>query len=111
MTRGLTEVELITPNCALAAFVLGLPNCGWLNVLKNSVRNCNDCASWMLMSLPSDISQLFWPGPGTIPSPELPNPVAVPAGGEAPGAGKENALAAASQYGAEQIAPWDFPLK
>ena len=44
----------------------GLLNCGWLNALKNSVRNVSVASSRKpptLVALIKDISQLNWPGP------------------------------------------------
>src|SRR5262252_2108259 len=81
MILGLTDVDDITPNVADETLVLGLPNCGVLNALKNSERNSKLAFS---RSRPSDvlliiaISELFWPGPKTMPTPLPPKPVATP---------------------------------
>src|SRR5215831_2686379 len=79
--RGLTAVDEMTPNVADETLVPGLLNCGVLNALKNSERNSMFAFS---RKLPSDvlliiaISELFWPGPKTMPTPLSPKPVATP---------------------------------
>src|SRR3954471_19710029 len=73
--RGLTDVVLICPKFGALATVVGLLNCAWLKALKNSVRNCSVCPSRIGNILAIDMSQLFWPGPRTIPPPALPKPV------------------------------------
>src|SRR5438105_1306855 len=75
MSRGFTDVAVIWPKLASPTFVAGFKNCGWLKVLKNSVRNSKLCASFTLNVLASDMSQLFSPGPSTVPSPSPPYPV------------------------------------
>ena len=67
--RGLVLVAVICPN-VLGVFpdVAGLPNCGWLNRLKNSVRNCSARVSVSFVVLMRDASQLNWPGPSRMPN-------------------------------------------
>src|SRR5215470_9807136 len=80
MIRGFTAVDVIVPKAADETFVLGLLNCVWLKALKNSVRNsmlplsprkCNGVRLIMATS------ELFCPGPTTMPTPLLPKLVAM----------------------------------
>src|SRR5215472_15420006 len=77
MIRGLTAVVMICPKNPSFTLVSGLLNCGWLNALKNSVRNSSVASSRRpptLVVLARDISQLYCPGPSTSPKPPSPNP-------------------------------------
>src|SRR5262249_17723965 len=59
----------------------GLENCGWLNTLKNSARNCRVADSRrppMRVVLNSAVSKLNCRGPRKMPIPELPNTVPSP---------------------------------
>src|SRR5262245_38902384 len=70
---------VIFPNeLAVLKVVAGLLNCGWLNALKNSVRNCRVAFSRKpptVVVLLRAMSQLCWPGPSKTPKPELPKAV------------------------------------
>src|SRR2546423_5809995 len=52
-----------------------MANCGWLKVLKNSVRNNSVWPSRIPRNdLERDISQLYSPGPRILPKATLPKP-------------------------------------
>src|SRR5579863_2386876 len=76
ITRGLTLVVVICPKLpderSGTLPLLGLLNCGWLNVLKNSVRNCTRCRSVIRVLFNIEKSQLNCPGPWMMPTPEFP---------------------------------------
>src|SRR5579859_7500603 len=75
--RGLTEVAVMTPKLPPFTDALGRENWGWLKVSKNSARNWTAWLSWTVIDFASDISQLFWPGPRTMPPAALPKTVVV----------------------------------
>jgi hypothetical protein len=52
--------------------LFGTLNCGVLNTLKNSDRNCSFTRSVTWKFLNSEKSRFFAPGPSRTPTPELP---------------------------------------
>src|SRR5215470_11307139 len=66
MMRGATDVVVIWPNAAaFTAALAGLLNCGWLNALNISARNCKPADSTgkaIRIFLINARSQLNWPG-------------------------------------------------
>src|SRR5262245_20018769 len=81
MIREFTVVAEITPNVDCDALLFGFANCVWLKALKNSVRNSMAPPSPSRRNgvrLMIAMSELFWPGPVTMPKPLAPKLVASP---------------------------------
>src|SRR5207245_1379600 len=72
ISRGVPTVDDITPAAALPMVAFGRSNCGWLKMLKNSLRNCRVYLSAIGNCLKTEKSRFVRCGPRRIFRPPLP---------------------------------------
>src|SRR5262245_16078762 len=71
MIRG-SRADVARPKLLFPKSRVGCPQFGWLNALKNSLRNCSCIFSRIRKFLKSARSTTFVPGPVTVDRPALP---------------------------------------